>query len=227
MEGNIGKKRTDRVAGRASSHSTSLSCNKSVVPDWLNTYLPHNYSLPSKSPVCLCARYIKHICHGSPSPSPLVATAHALFLTFMMEDGWMKKGPPSTKKKSTLRCDMGQRPPRQQNVVIKSSHQSQLLLSVPSLWSLFLYQDIINFFFNCQRGLPEIESMFLEESTGCLPKQCPGAGESAERKACSWAYSSCKEVNKSSSKFNRLKRLPLQLLAFLSAMLFKMLRLNQ
>lgn len=146
MEGNIGKKRTDRAAGRASSHSTSLSCNKSVVPDWLNTYLPHNYSLPSKSPVCLCARYIKHICHGSPSPSPLVATAHALFLTFMMEDGWMKKGPPSTKKKSTLRCDMGQRPRRQQNVVIKSFHQSQLLLSVPSLWSLFLYQDI-NFFF--------------------------------------------------------------------------------
>lgn len=97
MEGNIGNKRTDRAAGRASSHSTSLSCNKSVVPDWLNTYLPHNYSLPSKSPVCLCARWIKHICHGSPSPSPLVATAHALFLTFMMEDA--KGSPPRLKKK--------------------------------------------------------------------------------------------------------------------------------
>lgn len=60
--------------------------NSSVVLDeWLNTHLPHNYSLPSKSPVCLGAQCIKHVCHSSPSPSLLAAAAHALFLTLMME----------------------------------------------------------------------------------------------------------------------------------------------
>lgn len=89
--GDIEKKRNDQASVSASPDSMSLGRNKSVLSHRLNTYLPHNYSLPAKSPDCLGAQCIKHICHRSPSPSPLVATAHALSLTFMTQVG---KGPP-------------------------------------------------------------------------------------------------------------------------------------
>lgn len=81
MEGIFRKKKSLSVLiERHSVVNTSV-----VLDEWLNTNLPHNYSLPSKSPLCLGAQCIKHICHGSPSPSLLAAAAHALFLTFMME----------------------------------------------------------------------------------------------------------------------------------------------